>query len=123
MDNLDFLARSNQTSRSYARFMNALMMRPVSYVKNGTISSKGMLAGSREKVWKKYISLCLNGLKLDQIVIFISHVGLTKKEMEWIRAEIAKKQNFNAIYFQQTSPAVAISLGPGSFGISVVEKA
>ena len=122
VDNLDFLARNNQTSRGYARFMNALMMRPVSYVKNGVISSKGMLAGSREKVWRKYIGLCLNGLKLDQIVIFISHVGLSKKEMEWIRAEIAKRQNFNAIYFQQTSPAVAISLGPGSFGISVVEK-
>ena len=122
VDNLNFLARNRQASKGYARFMNALMMHPVSYVRNGVISSKGMLAGSREKVWRKYIALCLSGLKLDQTVIFISHVGLSKKEMEWIRAEIAKRHNFNAIYFQQTSPAVAMSLGPGSFGISVVEK-
>ena len=123
LDNLDYLARSGQASKGYARFMNALMLHPISYMQNGKIVSKGMLMGSREKVWKRYINQSLSGFRADHIVLFVNHVGLSKTEMEWIRAEIEKKEQFNAIYFVQTSPVVAISCGPGSFGISVVEKA
>ena len=123
LDNLDYLARSGQASKGYTRFMNALMLHPISYMEKGKIVSKGMFMGTRQKVWKKYINQALSGFKTDPIVLFVNHVGLTKKEMEWIRAEIEKKAQFNAIYFQQTCPVVAISCGPGSFGISVVEKA
>ena len=122
LDNLSYLARSGQISKGYARFMNALMLHPISIMKKGKIVSKSVLMGSRERVWKKYIKKSLSGFKADHTVLFVNHVGLTKKEMEWIRAEIEKKEKFNAIYFEQTSPVVAISCGPGSFGISVVEK-
>ena len=122
LDNLHYLARSGQISKGYAKFMSALMMRPISYMKKGKIVSRGMMMGSRKRVWKKYINQNLSGIKIDPIVCFVNQVGLTKKEMEWIREEIEKKQQFNAIYFVQTSPVVAISCGPGSFGISLVEK-
>ena len=122
LDNLSYLARSGQISKGYARFMNALMLHPISIMKKGKIVSKSVLMGSRERVWKKYIKKSLSGFKADHTVLFVNHVGLTKKEMEWIRAEIEKKEKFNAIYFEQTSPVVAISCGPGSFGISVMEK-
>ena len=123
LDNLDYAARAGQSSKGYARFMNALMLHPISYMKNGKFVSKGMLMGSRERVWKRYISQSLSGFKADHIVLFVNHVGLSKKEIEWIRAEIEKKEQFNAIYFVPTSPVVSISCGPGAFGISVVEKA
>ena len=123
LESLDNLAKTGQTSKAYAKFMNAMMLRPISYMKKGKIVSRGMLFGSRERVWKKYINQSLSGFKADPIVLFVNHVGLSKKDIEWIRAEIEKKEKFNAIYFVQTSTVVTISCGPGSFGISVVEKA
>ena len=123
IENLEYLARIGQKSAGYARFMNALMFHPISYMKKGKIVSRGLLFGSRERVWKKYINQSLSGFKPDHIVLFVNYVGLSKKDIEWIRAEIEKKEHFDAIYFVQTSTVVAISTGPGSFGISVVEKA
>ena len=122
LDNLSYMARSNQIGKGYANFMNALMLRPVSYMKKGKIVSKGMLAGSKQKVWKKYINQCLSGFRINSMVCFVNVVGLSKKEMEWIRAEIEKKHKFDAIYFVQTSSVVALSTGPGAFGICVVAE-
>ena len=122
VDNLDYLARANQVSPGYANFMKSLMLRPVCYVKNGQVGTAGILFGSSETVWKKYIDKALSGGKLDSTVIFVSYVGLTKKETDFIREHIEKKWSFDKVVFLQTCPVVAVSFGPGSFSINVVEE-
>ncbi len=121
VDNLDYIARVNQVSAGYANFMKSFMLRPVSFVKNGRVSTAGILFGSTEKVWKKYINKALSGTKIDDTVIFISCVGLTKKEQDFIREQVENKQKFKNVFMQQTNPVVAVSFGPGAFSINVVE--
>ncbi|MBR6274225.1 MAG: DegV family EDD domain-containing protein, partial [Lachnospiraceae bacterium] len=120
--NMDYLARSGLTSQTYANLTKLLTLRPLIVMKDGKFKSKGMIIGSDKRAWRKYISLALSGKKVAKAAIFITHVGLSKKELEYIRSEIEKNQKFDAYYFQQTSPVVAINFGPGSFGISVVEE-
>ena len=120
--NMDYLARSGLTSQTYANLTKLLTLRPLIVMKDGKFKSKGMIIGSDKRAWRKYISLALSGKKVAKTAIFITHVGLSKKELEYIRSEIEKNQKFDAYYFQQTSPVVAISFGPGSFGINVVEE-
>ncbi len=121
VEDMEYMARSGQVSAGQAKFFKTLMLRPVTAMKNGAIESAGLIFGSRENAMKKYISHCLSSRKINHTVLFVNHVGLNRKEIEWIRAEIEKKYSFDAIYFQQTSPVVAISCGPGAFGITVVE--
>ena len=74
--------------------------------------------GSREDAWRKYIHTCLRYPgKIDRSILFVTYVGLTRKDMEWIREEIEKKMKFDEIYFQLASPAIASNCGPGTFGL------
>ena len=50
-------------------------------------------------------------------MLFVTYVGITKREMDWIREQIEKKVEFDEIFFLQASPAIAANCGPGTFGL------
>ena len=101
--------------------MKALLLRPVTVMKDGKLVRAGFRFGAKERVWKIYIRNCISSCKPDDTVIIINHVGLSKKEIEWMHAEIDKRFKFKRVIFQQSSPSIAMGCGPGSFGISFVE--
>jgi len=118
VDSLDFLARTEQVGAGVANLTKALMVRPVLAMKRGKMSVSKVAVGSREDAWKKYIRRSLlTPSKIDKSILFITYVGITKKEMDWIRAEVEKRISFDRIYFQQASPAIATNCGPGTFGL------
>ena len=122
IDNMDYMVRAKQASEGRAGFMKALMLRPVTFMKEGKISTVGFTFGAKERAWRRYIDKCLKGNKIESTVIFINYVGLSKKELDWIKAEIDKRFKFEKVFFQQSCPVVAISCGPGAFGISFVTQ-
>ncbi|MCR4841226.1 MAG: DegV family EDD domain-containing protein [Lachnospiraceae bacterium] len=122
MNNMDYLARTGNTSVSYANFAKSIMLRPISVIKNGVITPGGFLLGSTRKTWKKYINLSLKGFRIESEAVFVNYVGISKKDLEWIRKEIEEKHKFKQIFFQETCPVVAVSIGPGSFGIVAIQK-
>lgn len=122
VDNLDYLARSEQVSVRSANIVKSIMARPVLVMKNGRMVVGKIFFGTRESVWKRYIDSCLSGVKIDDTILFITYVGLTKKELEWIRNRVEKKHKFNKVFFQQASPAIAANCGPGTFGIIFTEQ-
>ena len=120
IENMTFLARDGSVNATYAGVLNSLMLHPVTTVKDGSITLKGMMMGSQKRVWRKYIDFTFRGYKPDSTVVFISYAGLAKKDLDWIRAEVGKHHKFKATFLVETSPSVAASFGPGSFGISFV---
>ena len=120
IDNMDYLARAGFVSTNYAGFMKSLMLRPFSYTKNGKIEMAGMLFGSSERVWKRFVHKALMYNNLSDEVVFVNYVGLSKKDLDYIKSLIEEKHNFKKIYFVQTNPVVATSFGPGAFSITVV---
>ena len=50
-------------------------------------------------------------------MLFVTYVGLNNKEKEVIAGEIAKKMNFDKIWFHEASPVIAVNCGPGTFGL------
>ena len=57
--------------------------------------------------------------RIDRRLLFVTYVGLTKKDMDWIRAEIEKRASFEEIYFRQASPVIAVNCGAGTFGLLI----
>ena len=121
INNLDYLARMQRVGAGYSNLMKALMLRPVTVMKDGKLVRAGFRFGAQERVWKMYIRNSIASCKPDDTVIIVNHVGLTKKELEWIQEEIDKRFKFKKTIFQQSSPSIAMGCGPGSFGLSFVE--
>ena len=118
VDNLDFLARTKQVSQRVANITKAFMVRPVLVLKKGRMKVGRIHVGSREDAWKRYINGTLRASsRIDKRMLFVTYVGISKKEMDWIREQIEKKVSFDEIFFQQASPAVAANCGPGTFGL------
>ena len=118
VDNLDFLARAGQVSKRVADITKSLTARPVLVMKGGKMGVGGVFFGTKENVWKKYIFTVLrNPSAIDRSELFVTYVGVTRQEQEWIRECIESRMRFDRIYFQQASPAVSVNCGTGTFGL------
>lgn len=123
-DRLDNLTKGRQVWRGLILFTNAFMIRPVLVLKNGKMTIKKVHFGARERVWKRYISETLTRPEtIDRSRIFVTHVGLSQKDLDFIRSEIEKKASFEKIYFQQAAAGVAVNVGTGTFGLFFRRKA
>ena len=123
VDNLDALARAKQVGKGVANLVNSLMGRPVLVLRKGKMSLGMLYFGSRKRAWKSYINTCLAGDKpIDTGILFVTHCGISNKDLDWIREQINKKMTFDEVHFQQASPAISVNCGPGTFGLLLREK-
>lgn len=118
VDNMDFLAKSGQVNMSTANFARSIMVRPVLKMKNGKMKVGNFYFGSKERAWRKYIDSVLRyPSTIDKRICFVTYVGLSNRDMNWIREQINKKIRFEEIYFQKACPVIAVNCGPGTFGL------
>ena len=123
VDNLDFLARSGQVGNGTANIVKSIMGRPVLKLRKGKMGLGMTYFGTREKAWKAYInSVLAHAANIDTRMLFITSVGLTKRETDWIAEQVEKYVHFDEIYFKQASPAVSVNCGAGTFGLLYMEK-
>ncbi len=118
VDSMEFLASSGQVPIRVSSILRSLSARPVIRMKNGKITLSRILFDSREKAWERYISSALRQAhKIDRKILFVTYVGLTAKELDYIKTEVEKRISFDRVYFQEASPAIAVNCGPGTFGL------
>ena len=123
VDNLDYLARAKQVPARMANLVKSLMGRPVLVLKRGKMKLGKIYFGSSKNAWKNYINACLSaGSKIDTEILFVTYVGLSKKDMDWIKDYIEKKMSFDQIIFKQACASIAVNCGPGTFGLLFKEK-
>ena len=124
VDNLDFLARTNQVSKRIASLTKSFMARPVLVLKHGKMGVGDVYFGTRERAWKTYVDRTLTHTgNIDDEMLFITYVGLTNHELEKIRKMTESRMKFKHIYFQKASPGIAVNCGPGTFGLLFKRKA
>ena len=120
VDSLDFLARAGQVSNRIASVTKSMMVKPVLVLKRGKMGVGNIYFGSRERVWKRYINSVLRRPSaIDKRCLFVTYVGITQKDMDWIRERVEKRMTFDKIYFQQASPVIAVNCGDGTFGLLI----
>ncbi len=118
VDNLDFLARTEQVSMRIADLTRSFMVRPVLMLKNGKMGVGRIYFGSRERAWKKYIDHTLSHYEnIDDEILFVTYVGLTSRDLDVIKEMTENRMKFKNIYFQKASPGIAVNCGAGTFGL------
>ena len=114
------MALSEQLSYRVANVTKSLMAKPVLVLKKGKVKVGNVFFGSRERVWRRYIdSVLRRSSKIDRRILFVTYVGINRREMDWIRERVEKRMSFDRIYFQQASPAIAANCGTGTFGLLI----
>ena len=118
VNDLDYLARANQVGRKMANITKAFMIHPVLVLKKGRMKVGRVYLGSRKQAWSGYIASALEGAgRIDTSILFVTYVGISQNDLNWIREEIGRRMTFDEIYFQKASPAVAVNCGAGTFGL------
>lgn len=118
VDNFDYLAKSGQISGKLANLGKAVMFHPVLAMKKGRLKLATFFIGSKQHAWSRYISYTLADVsKIDKSILFITYVGLTQKDLDWIRAIVDKRVKFEKVFYQKASPTIAVNCGPGTFGL------
>ncbi|MBR5359614.1 MAG: DegV family protein, partial [Lachnospiraceae bacterium] len=118
LDNLDYMARAGQLSNTAARFIRAFMIHPVVALINGKMKVRNVYVGTRKESWKRYIENSLSGfVSIDKEMVFITYVGLDRKDLDYIRQILNENGEFENVYFVKASPAIAVNCGPGTFGV------
>ena len=118
VDTLDFLARQGHVPERGRQLADAFMAHPVLVLKKGKMSISKFCFGTKEQAWKKYMTSAfrVTGV-INRRILFITYVGMSSKELEHVREMVKAKINFEEIYIQKASPAIAANCGPGTFGL------
>jgi len=123
VDNLDYLAQSGQVSPRLAAVAKSMMFHPVIDMNNGKMTTYRFYFGSKAHAWSRYISSTLSNVsEIDRSVLFITYVGLSKKDLDRIKELVERKVKFERVYCQKAAPAIAVNSGPGTFGLLFADK-
>lgn len=118
VDSTEFLAKTGQVPIRVSSILGSLSARPIIVMKKGKLTLSRILFESRKKAWETYIVSSLKQIhKIDRRILFITYVGLTAQELDYIKAEVEKRVSFDTVYCQEASPAIAVNCGPGTFGL------
>ena len=119
----EFLNLSGRLSTAVSAICKALMLHPVLILKKGVMKVGTVHIGTEDSVRKKYINSILSAKgSINTEILFITHAGLTKEELEEIEEHVKKKIKFDKVIYQKASPAISTNCGPGTFGLFFMTK-
>lgn len=117
MPGADIFYQTGRTSAFVAKLCRSLQLRPFAGLKQKKVTFYALLRGTMEKSWKQGIFFSFwNKKKINTDIVFITHVGCSVKQQEWIKREILKKVPFEKVITQKTSFTTACSVGMGTIG-------
>ena len=123
VDSTEYLARSGRIPSKVNEICKTLMLHPVLVLKKSNIHVGAVRIGERDSIRRKYITSTLNiREKIDTRTLFITYAGLTKEELDDIKAQVQKKVAFQDIICQKASSAISTHCGPGTFGLLFMVK-
>ncbi len=114
---LSYIARNVKSDKRALGLMNAFMFRPILKMKDGRITTRRAIFGTRERAWKQYLKYALKQRNIDNSFVIVSYSGMKEKDIERLRDEIMRRGAFGDVYITKGSAVVVSNVGPGAFGI------
>ncbi len=115
----DIFYQNGRTRAVTATLCRSLQLHPYVAMKQKKAVFVGLLAGSRDTAWKQGIHWHLRKKKkISREVVFITHVGCTVKQQEWIKQEVLKCVPFKRVIIQKASFTNACNTGMESIAIA-----
>ena len=115
LENTAFLLRGGRMTPLLSRWMDAFLMHPTINMKNDKMKFSFAYSAQYRR---HLIHRALRGKRrIDTSLLMITHAGLTMKELGEIQEEVERIVHFDRVAVMRTSSAIAVNVGPGTFGL------
>ena len=115
LENTAFLLRGGRMKPFLSRWMDAFLVHPTINMKDDKMKFSVALSAQYRR---NHIHRVLRGKRrIDTSLLFITHAGLSEPELRWVREETERLVHFDRVVTMATSSAVAVNVGPGTFGL------
>lgn len=119
LPNIKVYSENGHASKAVAGICKLFRLHPVVSMQQSKSVVIGIHSGNLEESWRKFIRRYLwRKKKISAEVIFITYVGCSVKQLEFIREEILKYIPFERVIMQKGSFANACNSGMLTIGIS-----
>ncbi len=119
MPSADIFYQNGRTSALAAKMCRMLHLHPYAGLIQRKALLKGLLFGNLESAWKQGIRIMMcRKRRINTDIVFVTHVGCSVKQQEWLRKEIAKYVKFDRFIIQKASFTSACNVGMESIGIA-----
>ena len=119
MPSADIFYQNGRTSAAAAKMCRTLHLHPYAGLVQGKAMLRGLMIGSLESAWKQGVYWIMHRKrKINRDIVFVTHVGCSVKQQEWLKKEIAKYVEFDRIIVQKASFTSACNVGMETIGIS-----
>ena len=119
----EILYRSGNVRKGLVAMCKIFSLHPVLYLDQSRIKLEGMLVGSSDKVYQKYIKMQLRKInQLDDKVCFLTHAGCTVKQQNELLSQVKEYQYFERIFLQKASATIISNCGLGTFGLLYLKQ-
>lgn len=119
MPGINIFYQNGRVRTITAKLCRYFNFHPYVAMKKGRAAIVGLLGGNLKSAWRQGIYWHLrNKKKINTDIVFISHVGCSVKQLEWIKKEILKQVHFEKVIIQGGSASTACNAGIGTIGIS-----
>ena len=117
MPGADIFYHNGRASAAVAKFCRIFQLHPFAGIKQKRVLFYAFLFGNLENAWRQGISCSfLSKKKINTDIVFITHVGCSVKQQEFVKKEILKRVSFDKVITQKTSFTTACSVGLGTIG-------
>ncbi|MCI8371719.1 MAG: hypothetical protein HFI75_04870 [Lachnospiraceae bacterium] len=119
MPSVNLFCQSGNMNQYAAKFCKLCGFHPVFKMSQSKLSLIGVRGGKLENAWRRFIRWhLLRKRRISTDVIFISHVGCTVEQQDFIRHEVLRCIPFKKIIMQRASVTLACNSGIGTFGLA-----
>lgn len=119
MPSADIFYQNGRTSAFAAKICRVFHLHPYAGLIQGKALLRGLFLGSLETAWKTGIYWIMHRKrKINRDIVFVTHVGCSVKQQQFIKEEIAKYIEFDRVVVQKASFTSACNVGMECVGIA-----
>lgn len=123
MPSASIFVQNGYSSKYVAEICNLLQLHPIVKMKKGRIGIVGFCTGSMHNARLKFIRKQIRcKWRIDKRVLFVTHVGLSIKQRQMVKAELEKRLPVERTFMERASFSCACNSGMGTFGFSYYTK-
>ncbi len=119
MPSADIFYQNGRSKKFALKACQLLHLHPYGGMIQKKATLRGLLAGNLESAWRQGIVwMFRRKRKINKDIVFVTHVGCSIKQQEWIKKEIAKQVSFERVIVQKASFTSACNVGMETIGIA-----